>query len=267
MNVFFRRTILVLSFIVLLSFCSVWSQNEYRAEIGVQGGLNVYTGDINTVAKPDYFLQNMQNMQPDFGMYFRYRFNPRTALRLGYDYSTENGAYRFSDFAGPRTLDQQLHILDLTGEYNFFDLENNPYKSYSKKISPYIYAGLGIILLPDAESFFNKKYSPSVPFGFGVKWKITERWNLNVQWSNHFCLGDNLEGIKDLEYGELIHISPNGRPIWNEGIIPDWFNRINPMNNDLLSGLTLGISFDFWKKGCDCKKNGNNKKQRSGFQW
>jgi hypothetical protein len=30
-------------------------------------------------------------------------------------------------------------------------------------------------------------------------------------------------------------------------------NGTNIFNNDLLSTLTFGISFDFWKKQCECK--------------
>ena len=30
-------------------------------------------------------------------------------------------------------------------------------------------------------------------------------------------------------------------------------NGTNIFNNDLLSTLTVGISFDFWMKQCDCK--------------
>lgn len=260
MNVFSGKTILLCFFFILFFSFNSKSQDEYRAEIGLQGGANIYTGDVNTVAKPDYFLQNMKNIQPDFGLFFRYRFNPRTALRLGYDYSTVNGSYIYNVNTSQQ-LNQTLHIVDMTGEYNFFDLENDPYKRYSKKYSPYIFAGLGVILLPDVENLLQKKYAPTIPFGFGLKWKMAQRWNVNVQWSNHFLLEDNLEGILKFDYGEQLRIIGN-TPRWN----PAWSKRINPMNNDLLSGLMIGISFDFWKKGCDCNQSDKMKKKTSVFQ-
>ena len=268
MNVFSGKTIFLCFFFILFFSFNSKSQDEYRAEIGLQGGANIYTGDVNTVAKPDYFLQNMKNIQPDFGLFFRYRFNPRTALRLGYDYSTVNGSYTYNVNTSQQ-LSQTLHIVDMTGEYNFFDLENDPYKRYSKKYSPYIFAGLGVIYIPDAETLFQKKYAPTIPFGIGLKWKMAKRWNLNVQWTNQLLLSDNLEGTIRLDYGELIKDwDLNGNPVWPNDLspIPTWTKRINPMNNDLLSGLTVGISFDFWKKGCDCNQSDKMKKKTSVFQ-
>jgi len=238
MNVFFRKTVLLIFTMVFILCVPARSQDEYRAEIGVQGGGNIYAGDVNTIARLDYFVQNMKNIQPDFGAFFRYRFNPRTALRLGYDYSSVNGLYKFSETTS-QMLSQQLHILDFTGEYNFFDLENDPYKRYSKKFSPYIFAGLGVMLMPNTMNIYNKKYSAIFPFGIGLKVKIAQRWNFNLQWANNLLLGDNLEGL-------LMMYDSN---------IDSWKSRINPMNNDLLSGINMGISFDFWKKGCNCNAN------------
>ncbi|MBP1638235.1 MAG: hypothetical protein H6Q18_1024, partial [Bacteroidetes bacterium] len=183
MNVFFRKTVLLIFTMVFILCVPARSQDEYRAEIGVQGGGNIYAGDVNTIARLDYFVQNMKNIQPDFGAFFRYRFNPRTALRLGYDYSSVNGLYKFSETTS-QMLSQQLHILDFTGEYNFFDLENDPYKRYSKKFSPYIFAGLGVMLMPNTMNIYNKKYSAIFPFGIGLKVKIAQRWNFNLQWAN-----------------------------------------------------------------------------------
>ena len=69
-----------------------------------------------------------------------------------------------------------------------------------------------------------------------MKVKLGQRCNLNVQWTTRLLLADNLEGVKTLN-------NPGG------------LNGSNPFNNDLLSTLTVGISFDIWKKLCDCENS------------
>ena len=239
MNLFVRKCVfLILNFIVLCSF-PVLSQDEYKAEIGIQAGANAYTGDVNTIARKKQFLTGLTIIQPDFGAFLRYRFNTRTALRLGYDKSSVNGVYEYMDGVSTQSisLNNPLRMIDLTGEYNFFDLENNPFKRFSKKYSPYIYAGLGYMNMPNSETGTS---SMTIPFGFGLKVKLAKRWNFNAQWSNHLLLGDNLEGKIEFD-------NPNPK------------TGFNPMNNDLLSGITLGISYDFWKRACNCNENTGKK--------
>jgi hypothetical protein len=36
---------------------------------------------------------------------------------------------------------------------------------------------------------------------------------------------------------------------------PNNLNGTNVFNNDLLSTITIGISYDIWKKKCDCLNN------------
>ncbi len=117
-------------------------------------------------------------------------------------------------------------MLKFCGEFNFFDLERNPYKRLSKTFSPYIFAGVGVI--------YSDSLKASIPFGIGMKVKLSHRWNLNVQWSNRLSFGDNLEGVNKLNNTSNL-------------------NGTNLFNNDLLSTLTLGISYDIWKKDCGCE--------------
>ena len=66
-----------------------------------------------------------------------------------------------------------------------------------------------------------------------MKLKLGNRWNINLQWSNRLLLADNLEAISTFN-------NPNG------------LNGYNIFNNDLLSTLTVGISFDILKRECNC---------------
>ena len=78
-----------------------------------------------------------------------------------------------------------------------------------------------------------------IPFGIGLKVKLGNRWNLNTQWCNRLYFSDKIEGVSNFD-------NPNN------------LNGNNILNNDLISSLTIGISYNIWRKSCDCIKNKNN---------
>ncbi|MFM2291013.1 MAG: hypothetical protein RIS29_826 [Bacteroidota bacterium] len=228
-----KRFKLFLICIFALSIVRATAQNynkdEYKAEIGAIGGINYYIGDANQ--------QLFKYNQPTFGGLFRYRFDKRLALRTELTMATVAAAGIKSNmvFAG-----------DICGEFNFFDLEQNPYKKYSKTYSPYIFGGL--TLMTDV---YDQQALPvaGIAFGVGLKVKLNKRLNLNIQWSNRQMFADNLEGTSKS--------GTTSDPLNNyQGL-----NGSNILNNDLLSSFTVGITWDFWKKQCDCM-NTNYKKRR-----
>jgi hypothetical protein len=215
--------------------------DEYRAEIGVSGGGSFYLGDANDVL--------FKNTQVAYGAFFRYRFNPRISLKAEIDGTKIGGTFTYLNNQSI-SLNNPVYTFDLTGEFNFFDLEKNAYKRFSKIFSPYIFAGVGMMNYSYTDSTGNKTNPAgiSIPFGIGIKVMLAKRWNLNIQWSDRLLFADNLEGLPKLN-------NPNG------------FNGNNPFNNDHLSTVTVGISFDIWKKQCDCedavvKKDNHNFKKR-----
>ncbi len=206
------------------SFIQVSAQDNYLAEIGIGGGGSYYLGDANS--------QLFSNTQLAYGAFLRYKFDTRLALRGELTRTTVAGTFQ-------NTSNQIIHFfnpvyaVDLCGEFNFFDLQKNEYQRFSKIYSPYIFAGAGIM----TDLYVGQKLPGiSIPFGVGMKLKLSDRWNLNAQWSNRLLLSDNLEGIDQLN-------NPNG------------LNGSNIFNNDILSSFTIGISYDFWKKPCNCNSN------------
>jgi hypothetical protein len=211
-----KRTILVA---VLCSIClPFFAQNdrEFRAEIGLLGGVAYYLGDANHTL--------FRNITPAYGALFRYRFDTRFAARAEFLRTSVKGG--MDGF----TFDNRVHTLDIAGEFNFFDLENNPHRRFSRIFSPYIFVGIGAMNYLYEES---QQFNLSLPFGVGVKVKLGNRLNLNAQFSNRLLFADNLEGIS-------VFNNPHG------------LNGRNILNNDMLSTLTVGITFDIWRRNCEC---------------
>ena len=200
-------------FIIFISGClfllvsTVRSQSEYLAELGVNGGISYLLDDKNSVPFNNTFLE--------LGLIYRHNFNERLSAHLAWN-NTRNIYFNPLD-----TI--MLNIIDLCGEFNFFDLIKRQYKPRSTNFSPYIFAGAGFA--------FNQQTSGvNIPFGVGIKYKLGSRFNLNAQWAHRLMLNtDKLEGIESA------------------------LNGSNFMNKDLISTFTIGLSYDFWKRPCDCK--------------
>lgn len=214
-----KNSSLVLCALLILFSAPTFAQNEeeYLMEIGVSGGFASSVNDANTYK---YF-------DPAFGALLRYRFNNRIAIRGEWYTSEIHEKYLNGD--KETDFNNLINSFSLCGEFNFFDLTQNPYKRLSRKFSPYIFTGFGIVdfMYEDA-----KIIRPTIPFGVGIKFKLTNRLNLNIQYDNQLLMSDRLEGIA------ILNDARN--------------NGSNFLNNDLLSSLKIALTFDFFKKPCDC---------------
>jgi hypothetical protein len=216
----------VFVFVPLLTEAQDIEKDIYRLEIGVSGGGDYYLGEANSLM--------FNNMRVAYGGYLRYKFNPRLAIRAELNRATVAG----------NGIDNTVYVGDVCGEFNFFDLERNKYKRYSKLFAPYIFTGVSVFT-----DVYNKQKLPEIgiPFGVGLKIKLKNRWNLDFKWTNRLLLADNLEGT----------VAPKENDTFNN---PNGLNGSNIFNNDLLSTFTIGISFDIWKKECDCMNSNNSKR-------
>ena len=236
----FKKTILV------AVFCSIclpfFAQNdrEFRAEVGLLGGVAYYLGDANHTL--------FRNITPAFGAVFRYNFDTRFSARAEFTHTTVRGDGFTSEGLG-FTFNGQVQALDFAGEFNFFDLENNPHRRFSQIFSPYIFVGIGAMRYCYVGDIHihsecqGKRFNLSMPFGVGMKVKLGNRLNLNAQWSKRLLFADNLEGVSVLN-------NPHG------------LNGRNPLNNDMLSTFTIGLTFDIWRRQCICIGFGNTDSRR-----
>lgn len=215
---------LLLAFFSFSCLISGYAQkSEYKGEIGGMLGGALYTGDAEGRYPEDVTLF--------YGALFRYKFNTRVALRAEFSRAKAEGVYSYNNSVTEYSFSNQLSIVDFCGEFNFFDYEINKYNRYSSRVSPYIFAGVGTMLYNFNNAGVHTK--ATIPFGLGVKVKIAPRWNANLQYTARLLLGDSMEGV----------------PLLNN---PAGLNGSNFMNNDLLSTLSVGISYDILKKKCNC---------------
>lgn len=186
---------LLLMFMVLLPAARMSAQDDpqYRMEIGAGVGTVSYEGDFNGNV--------LKNMQPMFSALWRYNFDPYKDLRLSATYGKLKGSSKdvdtyYPDYATEEySFNRNLLDVSLVFEYNFWPYGTGRDYRGAKRLTPYIYGGIGATSASGGGS--KSVFTANVPIGLGVKYKLNERMNLGLDWGIHFSLSDELDGVKD----------------------------------------------------------------------
>ena len=203
------------------------TDDQYRMEIGVGAGMVAYEGDYNGSIT--------SGMQPAATVMLRRIFNPYMGLRLAATYGKLKGSDRglktyIPGTAGdtPYELNNTLADLSLTYEYNFWPYGTGHDYRGAKRLTPFIFAGLGATYVTGGG---NNVFTANLPLGLGVKYKLAPRLNLGVEWAMHFSLSDKLDGTVD-PYG-----------IKSSGLFK---------NTDCYSALQVSLTYSFMAKCRTC---------------
>ena len=220
-----------ISIIMLISGLSVCAQEdpEYRMEIGAGAGMMGYLGDFNGNLTKD--------LQPMGTVLARYIFNPYMGLKLNVSYgkmkgkSTDVETYYPDETTRAYSFDRSLTDVSVTYEYNFWPYGTGRDYRGAKRLTPFVFGGIGATYVSGGEK---KVFTANVPIGLGIKYKLKERLNVGLEWSMHFSLSDELDGIAD-PYG-----------IKSSGAFK---------NTDCYSGLMLTLTYSFKSKCRTCNND------------
>jgi hypothetical protein len=218
-----RKTLLSVLLTFITVSLSAQEAPEYRAEIGGGVGVVAYLGDFNG--------NLFKNMQPMFTLLGRYKFNPRMALALNVSYGKIKGSSKNVETFYPDLPEIEFShgLLDVgvRYEYNFWPFGTGREYRGAKRITPYIYIGLGATFVKPEST----EVALNLPIGVGAKYKLGERVNLALEWTIHFTTSDLLDGVKD-PYG-----------IKSSGLFK---------NTDCYDHLRVSLTYDIWAKCKTC---------------
>ncbi|MCT4622419.1 MAG: DUF6089 family protein [Schleiferiaceae bacterium] len=147
------------------------------AEIGVQGGMSNFVGDVGNSFVPSGY---------NVGLIYRYQFDERYALRFHGMYGEISGYdnQATSDFKKNRNLDFQSSIWEGAAlvEFNFFEYVTGSKKKWH---TPYIFAGLGFFKFNPTSTYDGQIYElqPLGTEGQGSSLSNTAAyglWGLNI---------------------------------------------------------------------------------------
>lgn len=188
-----RKLLLMLMVLFPAARMSAQDDPQYRMEIGAGVGMVSYEGDFNGNV--------LKNMQPMFSALWRYNFDPYKDLRLSATYGKLKGSSKdvdtyYPDYATEEySFNRNLLDVSLVFEYNFWPYGTGRDYRGAKRLTPYIYGGIGATSASGGGS--KSVFTANVPIGLGVKYKLNERMNLGLDWGIHFSLSDELDGVKD----------------------------------------------------------------------
>jgi len=216
---------------VLILFFALISLSTYaqRSEVGLFAGGSYYLGDLN----PN---RHFGNIQPAFGVVYRYNLNLRWALKVNALYGGLLGDDASQvGFDKERNLSFKSSLMDFSGQ---IELNFLPYFTGSDKyrFSPYIFAGLAIYNFnPKAKyngqwyelqplgtegqgttAFPNRQtYSltqVAFPFGIGIKYGLTKYLCIGAEWSLRKTFTDYLDDVSTT-YVDPIQLEAEKGPI------------------------------------------------------
>ena len=188
-----RKLLLMLMVLLPAARMSAQDDPQYRMELGAGVGTVSYEGDFNGNV--------LKNMQPMFSALWRYNFDPYKDLRLSATYGKLKGSSKdvdtyYPDYATEEySFNRNLLDVSLVFEYNFWPYGTGRDYRGAKRLTPYIYGGIGATSASGGGS--KSVFTANVPIGLGVKYKLNERMNLGLDWGIHFSLSDELDGVKD----------------------------------------------------------------------
>ena len=216
--------------IVLLLPLATQAQDdpEYRFEVGAGAGMTGYLGDYNGSLTRD--------IQPAAGLMGRYNFNPWMALRLNLGHDRLKGSSDdiktwYSDETA-RSYSFSNSMIDLAAiyEYNFLPYGTGRDYRGAKRLTPFVMGGLGLTMV---ETTGKTQAAMILPLGLGVKYKMSERVNIGLEWAVCFSTSDWLDGVRD-PYG-----------IKSSGLFK---------NTDAYQRLQLSVTYSFSARCLNCNK-------------
>lgn len=202
------------------------AQEDFRFDIGGGVGMTGYLGDANTA-------NLLKHPGWDIEAFLRYIANPRWAFKTNF-YAGQisgNSADMENVFPGGDNFSFSTTFYEIgeLAEFNFFNYGMGETYRKLKRFSPYITAGLGLMVWQvDGRSNF----SINIPLGIGFKYKPSKRVNLGFEFLMKKTFSDKLDGNN---LADPYHIKSS-------------FVK----NTDWYSTMTFTISYEFSQRCAVC---------------
>ena len=169
-------------------------------EIGFSIGGTNYVGDIG---RDNYLYPN----KVAGGIFYKYNWNPRIALRATYSYLPISGDdldantdYRKNRITGPLNFTNIINELAIGMEFNFYEYDLS---SFRKGWTPYLLFEVAAFNYTNVESYttsqinYGQKTSFAIPFGIGYKSKLNRNLAFAIEGKFRYTFEDDLDFISN----------------------------------------------------------------------
>lgn len=182
-----RTQIIIISYFIVLSFCvSSLRAQDYKYEIGGMAGTSFYMGDANKG-------QLYKDASLAGGILFRYNHDFRWSVRGNLAMGHIAGDTKSSGDAFPHNsqarFSRNFYELSSQVEFNFFNFSDKYAYLDTKRLTPYVFIGMGVTYASGSKNFTGL----NVPLGVGLKYKLKERINVGFEFSFRKLFGDDFD--------------------------------------------------------------------------
>lgn len=169
-----------------------------KNEIGFSiGGLN-YTGEVS----PAY---NILHYRPAGALFYRLNVSPIVAIRasvmVGGLYGNEKHSQNPVQAVRGAYFTTTISEFAVMAEYNFFNYRG---RKDDRRVCPYLVGGIGIFNSERRQGNYrhgSEYIQMAIPFGMGVKYKLTRNLNLGAEFVARKTTTDQLDGVSSQYIG------------------------------------------------------------------
>jgi hypothetical protein len=218
---------------ILLFLLALSVSGQRSADYGIFGGVSSYIGDINT-------NRLFYSPLPAGGVFYRYNFHPRQALRTNLIIGglRANGRDFKNNVSPADTASFSSTVAEWAVQFEFNFL---PYSTQGKRwnYTPYIAGGAGIAFINTT----SLTYVPVIPFSLGFKINIYKNLGLEAEYGFRKTFYDNFDGLTD-------NVDPDHKA---------WLH-----NNDWYSFAGISFTWKMYNKlaGCPAFKDVDESRRR-----
>jgi opacity protein-like surface antigen len=212
-----------LLFFVIILFPLGLTAQQY--EVGLLFGISTYQGDI----APSTNRFDLNDVHPSIGVFGRYNVNRFFTARASFSYGKLSGTDAQANDEGRRqrnlSFQSKFYEFGLTGEINIFGYEA---EGLQRRFSPYIFGGVAVFHFNPETNYqgqlvelqplgtegqgmegFSEKYKLTqfaIPMGAGVKFAVSERFNVGLEAGVRKTFTDYIDDVSTdyVNYNQLL---------------------------------------------------------------
>lgn len=185
--------------VFLIGFMVFQAHGQQSVDVGFFGGAGIYFGDMT---KTEW----QKSINPAYGTFLRYNFNPRYALRLNIIDGSIGAIGEFESV--PTQFKKNVLDVSLQFEFNYFKyIVGDKEKPYST----YIFFGVGMQNYRfDIDNINGSEVCPTIPFGLGFKLNLSKHLGLGIEAGLRKTFSDKLDNLDDpLSYKTVDNLQIN----------------------------------------------------------
>ena len=223
-----RSNLVITVMMMCCCFTAAAQDDGYLMEVGLGGGGSFYMGDVNS--------RLYNNTNGVISAVARYNVNPRFALKAnlssaGISGNSEN-AYGVLPGDG-QVFSRTLYDFGIQVEWGFCGYGMEGWNG-CHRVAPYGLVGVGMAFAPKPA---RNDFAANFPVGLGVRYKMSDRVNVGLEWTMRFSTSDRLDVT-----------SADGTTLED----PFTIKGKGIKNKDSYSFTMLYVTFDVFKRPCNC---------------